>query len=130
MSTPTRRGNGEGSKPIQRRDGRWQVGIRYTVDGVGKRTTVTGVTAKDARNKAAEVRHRLRAQSPAKDRKVTVAAFTTDWIASTLAASDRKETTKAMYSALARKHIVGARIGTTSLAKIKPSHVEAWKVEL
>ena len=25
----TRRANGEGSKPIQRQDGRWQIGIRY-----------------------------------------------------------------------------------------------------
>ncbi len=35
----SRRANGEGSRPVQRKDGRWQVGIRYSVDGVGKRTT-------------------------------------------------------------------------------------------
>ena len=133
MSTPKkreRRANGEGSKPVQRKDGRWQVGIRYTVDGIAKRTTVTGRTATEAREKATEVRGRLKAHLPAKDRKVTLAAFTTDWIGSTLAASDRKATTKAMYAAIAKKHIVGAPIGTTPLDKLKPSHVEAWTVEL
>lgn len=131
MSTSKRRGNREGSNPVQRKDGRWQVHIRWTDDhSLGKRTTVYGKTATEAREKADEVRDRLRAHLPAKDRKVTVAAFTTDWIGSTLAASDRKATTKAMYAAVARKHIVGATIGTTSLDKLKPSHVEAWKVEL
>ena len=131
MSTAKRRGNREGSNPVQRKDGRWQVHIRYTDDhGLGKRTTVYGKTATEAHDKADEVRDRLRAHLPAKDRKVTVAAFTTDWIGSTLAASDRKATTKAMYAAVAKKHIVGATIGTTSLDKLKPSHVEAWKVEL
>ncbi|MDQ6688816.1 MAG: site-specific integrase [Actinomycetota bacterium] len=89
-----------------------------------------GKTTTEAREKGNEVRDRLRAQLPAKDRRVTVAVFTTDWIDSTLAASDRKATTKAMYSAVAKKHIVGATIGARSLDKLKPSHVEAWKVEL
>ena len=61
---------------------------------------------------------------------MTLAAFTTAWISSTLAASDRKTTTKAMYAAIANKHIVGAPIGPTPLDKLKPSHVEAWTVEL
>ena len=126
----SRRANGEGSKPVQRKDGRWQVGIRYSVDGVGKRTTVTGRTAKEARDKAQEVRDRLRADLPAKDRKVTLGAFTESWIGSTLAASDRKATTKSMYATVARKHIIGATIGGVSIDRLKASHVEAWKVEL
>ena len=131
MSTSKRRGNLEGSNPVQRKDGRWQVHIRYTDDnGIGKRTTVYGRTAQDARNKADDVRDRLRADLPAKDSKVTVSAFTADWIDSTLAASDRKATTKSMYAAVAKKHIIGAHIGQTTLDRLKPSHVEAWKVEL
>ncbi|MBA2716632.1 MAG: site-specific integrase [Propionibacteriales bacterium] len=131
MSTSKRRGNREGSNPVRRKDGRWQVHIRYSDDsGAAKRTTVYGTSATEAREKADEVRDRLRSHLPAKDRKVTLARFTTDWIGSTLAASDRKATTKAMYATVARKHIVGATIGTTSLDKLKPSHVEAWKVEL
>lgn len=131
MSTSRRRGNREGSNPGQRKDGRWQVHVRYTDDkGVGRRTTVYGKTATEAREKATEVRDRLRAHLPAKDRKDTLATFTSGWVESTLAASDRKPATKEMYSALARKHIIGATIGATSLDRLKPSHVEGWKVQL
>ncbi len=43
MSTSKRRGNREGSNPVQRKDGRWHVHVRYTDDnGLGKRTTVYG----------------------------------------------------------------------------------------
>lgn len=56
--------------------------------------------------------------------------FTTEWISSTLAASGRKPTTKALYATIARKHIVESTIGTTTLARLRPSHVEAWTVQL
>jgi len=84
-STSKRRGNREGSNPVQRKDGRWQA---------------------------------------------TVEAFTLEWIDSALAASDRKETTKVMYSGMARKHIVGSKLGALLLDKLRPMHVEAWIVGL
>lgn len=130
-ATSKRRGNHEGSNPVQRKDGRWQVHIRYTDEhGLGKRTTVYGKTAAEAKAKADEVRARLRAHLPAKDRKVTLAQFAAEWIDSTLAASERKETTKVLYAGMTRKHVIGAPIGATSLDKLKPSHVERWTVEL
>ena len=95
MSTTKRRGNSEGSNPVQRADGRWQVHIRHMdEDGSSRRHTVYGNTAKEARDKAAEVRARLRANLPAKDRKITLGEFTAEWIDSSLEASDRKATTK------------------------------------
>jgi len=131
MSTAKRRGNSEGSNPVQRRDGRWQIHIRHTDEaGASKRITVYGRTAAEARDKVNDVRARLRAQLPAKDRKVTVADFASEWIESTLAASDRKATTKRLYATLAKKHIVGARIGSQFLDRLRPSHVHAWKVKL
>lgn len=117
--------------PVQRKDGRWAINLRYTdPDGVSKRMTVYGKTAKEARDKAGDVRARLRDDLPAKDRKETVGDFATSWISSTLAASDRKESTKTLYGRLVRKHIAGSTIGARTLDKLKPSHVEAWKVEL
>ena len=131
MSTSKRRGNHEGSNPRQRPDGRWQVHIRYLDDhGLSKRTTVYGKTATDARDKADDVRSRLKAHLPARDRKATVEAFTLEWIDSALAASDRKATTKTMYAGMARKHIAGSRLGALPLDKLKPMHVEAWIVGL
>ena len=131
MSTAKRRGNHEGSTPVKRADGRWQVHVRYRDEhGVPRRTTVYGKTAREARDKAEEVRRRLRAHLPARDKKITLGAFTEIWITSTLAASDRKPSTKSLYATLARKHIIAAKLGAQPLDRLKPSHVEAWKVEL
>ena len=66
------------------------------------RHTVYGNTAKEARDKAAEIRARLRANLPAKDRKITLGEFTAEWIDSSLEASDRKATTKNLYGTMAR----------------------------
>ena len=116
---------------MQRGDGRWQVHIRHTdEDGRSRRYTVYGSTPKEARAKASAVRERLRANLPARDRKVTLGAFAAEWIDSTLAASDRKASTKAMYATMARQHIIGSKIGAQPLDKLRPSHIEAWKVEL
>ena len=131
MSTSKRRGNHEGSNPLQRSDGRWQVHVRYTDQyGVNKRTTVYGKTAPDARDKASEVRKRLTEGLPARDKRTTLETFTLDWIASALAASDRKGTTKVMYAGVARVHIVGSHIGGLALDKVRPMHVEGWIVGL
>ena len=67
---------------------------------------------------------------PARDRNVTVATFTREWITSTLAASERKETTKGLYANLAGSHIIPSKLGALPLAKLRASHVEAWVVEL
>jgi hypothetical protein len=116
---------------VQRTDGRWQVHIRHTdEEGRSRRCTVYGSTPKEARAKASAVRERLRANLPARDRKVTLGAFAAEWIDSTLAALDRKASTKAMYATMARQHISGSKIGAQPLDKLRPSHIEAWKVEL
>ena len=70
-----------GSNPGQRAGGPWQVHIRYTdEDGTIRPHTAYGSTAKEARDNAAEVRARLRADLPAKDRKITLGEFTAEWI--------------------------------------------------
>lgn len=127
----TRRANGEGSRPIQRKDGRWAVGIRYIdPDGLSKRTYVYGKTAKEAREKAEAVRERVKAGRPAKDAKTTLATFVEDWIEGTLAVSDRKSSTKSMYATLARKHVAGSDLGARSLDRLEARHVEAWVAAL
>ncbi len=134
MTTTTgakRRGNSEGSNPTLRADGRWQTHIRTTDEyGVSKRTTCYGRTAKEARDAAAAIRRRVADGQPTSDRKQTLGAFTAEWITSTLAASDRKQTTMVLYGGLARSHIIGSRLGNLSLDKLRPMHVEAWIVDL
>ena len=131
MSTSGRRGNLEGSNPRQRADGRWQIHVRYTDEqGIAKRATVYGKTAAQVRARASEVRARVAARQPVRDRKVTLTVFTQDWIGSSLAASDRKATTKAMYATVARQHVARGSLGGMALDRLRPMHVEAWVVGL
>jgi len=123
----TRRANGEGSQPVLRSDGRYQVSVRHIdEDGRSRRTYVYGKTAAAAREKAKEVRQRVEKGRPAKDAKTTVATFTLEWISSTLAVSDRKANTKAMYATIARKHIVDSDLGATALDRLTARKVEEW----
>lgn len=89
-----------------------------------------GKTAAEARRKAREVLERVADGRPARDRKVTVADFTAEWIGSTLEASDRKATTKSLYASLAQSHVVSKHLGGIALDKLRPTHFEAWVVEL
>ncbi|CAG7845788.1 Transposase from transposon Tn916 [Pseudoclavibacter triregionum] len=131
MTTTKRRANGEGSTPTQRKDGRWQVHVRYRdTYGVSKRTTAYGATPSEATANAKKIRDRLEEGLPARDARTTVAAFASAWIDSALAASDRKETTKSLYETVTKKHIMNKKIGTVTLDALKPSHVEAWVVQL
>lgn len=126
-----RRGNGEGTTPRQRSDGRWQIDLRYADEhGTAKRTAIYGRTAKEARDKARQTRQRIEQGRPARDRRVTIATFADEWIGSALAASDRKATTRSMYATIARKHIIDSTIGRASLDRIRARHIEAWLVEL
>lgn len=130
-ATAGRTANGEGSKPIQRADGRWMVKVRYTdADGAPKRATVYGKTQKEVAAKRRELVKRLADGKPATDAKLVLGAYVETWIAGPLAASDRKANTKAMYATVARKHIAGRALGRAALDKLKPSTVEGWVVEL
>ena len=57
-------------------------------------------------------------------------AFAGEWIATALAASERKASTKAMYAGVARSQIVSSALGGLPLGKITPRAVEGWLVEL
>ena len=74
-------GNSEGSTPRRRPDGRWQINLRVSDEfGDSNRRTVYGDTAQDARDKAAEIRKRVKGGQPARDRRETVTAFTQHWM--------------------------------------------------
>jgi len=121
----TKRANGEGS--IYRRgDGRWSGALSY-VDrsGVRKRHVEYGPTQKDVRDKLRAARDRLDGGAPVRDAKVTLAVYVEQWIATTLAASDRKGSTKQLYAGLARTHLCPAPLGALPLDRLRASDVEA-----
>lgn len=104
-----RRSAGERAIYQRAADSRWVGSIRHEdpIAGVRKRTVVYGDTRKAVVDKLKVISRRLDDGKPARDDKVTLDAFASEWITSSLAASCRKATTKALYSGLA---------GTTSLA--------------
>lgn len=127
MSTVGRkRANGEGTT-YERADGRWEGAITYVDPRTGgsRRHRVYGPSSKTVRAKLKAARERLDAGAPPVDATMTIRDYTARWIATTLAASDRKATTKATYGILAGKHIAGGAAGGISLARLRPSDVEA-----
>ncbi|GAB4076174.1 site-specific integrase [Nostocoides australiense] len=87
---------------------------------------LTASTRAGVVKKAKDARKRLDEGKPVRDSKATVGAFTSQWLSSTLAGSDRKQTTKDAYSALARKHIIGGDLGEVPLDRIKVTTIDAW----
>ncbi len=61
-----------------------------------------------------------------KDAKLLLRDYVREWITTTLAASDRKETTKQTYATLARTWIIGGDIGAKPLDKLRPTDVERF----
>uniref|UniRef100_A0A5Q5BL32 Phage integrase n=2 Tax=unclassified Mycobacterium TaxID=2642494 RepID=A0A5Q5BL32_MYCSS len=126
-----KRANGEGNIR-QRANGRWEGRVSY-VDPVTdgrKSVSVYAATAAECRKELKKVRDRIEGGAPAKDAPNTVSSWLKQWRASSLAASDRKETTKSLYATLSRKHLEGARIGDKRLDRLKPSDVELLIVQL
>jgi integrase len=119
-----RKANGLGN--IRKRpNGSWEARLSY-VDGNGtlKRASVYGKTQREVRAKMKAVRDRVDNGAPAVDDKMALAAWMQRWRETTLAASDRKESTRSLYASLSRKHIEAGVIGPIPLAKLRPSDVE------
>ena len=126
-----RRHNGEGTI-TQRPGGTWQARLSYIdpVTGQRKRVSVDGPTAAAVRTKMKETRERLEAGAPPRDAKQTVSDWMNRWRATTLAVSDRKESTRALYASLSRSHLEPAPFGAVSLDRLRPSDVEALVLAL
>ncbi|MCV7100920.1 MULTISPECIES: tyrosine-type recombinase/integrase [Mycobacterium] len=121
--------NGEGSIYKRMRDGkpvRYEGAITYIGDdGARKRHVVYGRTRQDVRDKLKKARERLEAGAPVRDATRTVGDWLAQWRATTLAASDRKESTKALYTRLSEKHLESPPFGAVRLDKLRPSDIEA-----
>lgn len=122
-----RRANGEGSVR-KRSDGKgWEARLGYTdpETGTRKRVSLYASTAKGVRAKLKETQKRLDVGAPVRDATKGLDTWLATWRVTTLEASDRKDSTKALYSSLSAKHLEPAPFGATTLAKLKPSDIEA-----
>lgn len=127
----SKRANGEGNVR-QRANGRWEGRVSYVDPTTDTRrsASVYGSTAAECRRELRNVRKRIDEGQPAKDSPDTVTSWLVRWRESSLAASDRKATTKSLYGSLSRKHLEAGVIGTKRLDRLKPSDVESLIVGL
>ena len=122
----TKRANGEGN--VRRRaNGSWEARLSVTDTETGRveRVSFYAPTAAAVRAKMNAARTRLEAGAPVRDATRTVGDWLSHWRATTLAASDRKESTRALYATLSRKHLEPAPFGAITLDRLRPSDVEA-----
>jgi integrase len=92
--------------------------------------SVYAATAAECRKELRKVRRRIEEGKPAKDALDTLTSWLKSWRESSLAASERKATTKALYGSLSRKHLEQNKIGAVRLDRLKPSDIEALIVRL
>lgn len=126
-----KRSNGEGSL-YQRSDGWWCAAIVAddSATGLRKRTVLYGRTKADVKAKLKTATGRAETGAPVKDAKASLSAWCAHWRAATLAASSRKESTKALYRYLCEKHIEPAPFGDLTLDRLRPSDVESFILTL
>ena len=129
-----RNANGEGSIYQWKRDGKpdgYKGAVSYKDEnGDTKRYVAYGRTRQQVRDKLDAARDRLKAGAPVKDANRSVADWLAHWRATTLAVSDRKESTRALYATLCRKHLEAAPFGGITLDKLRPSDIEALVLAL
>lgn len=106
------------ARRTKRSDGRYTVTITHE----GKRHFFYGTTQKEAREKAQQARDRIKVGSPVRDATRTLADWLQEWTDTTLKASTRANSTKALHAMFVRQWIVPT-IGTVSLDRLKPSDV-------
>lgn len=129
----SRRDNGEGSAPRQRPDGRWEVRIRFLdpLTSKPKRVSVYGATKTEVREKARAALDRIRGGVRAVDSQMSLNAWIDYWLATTMRASSNRESTRATSAYILKSdRLSNSRTGQTPLAKLRPSTIDGWIVEL
>lgn len=128
----SKRANGEGSIYKRESDGRYVGALTFPDPETGKscRKVFYGRTRAEVRTKLREASDRLAEGQPVSDSKATVSQWLQHWIVTTLAASDRKESTRSLYRSLATTHLMPEPFGYLRLDKLKPSDIEALVLRL
>ncbi|MEJ7634304.1 MAG: site-specific integrase [Aeromicrobium sp.] len=116
----------------KRADGRYQYAIRFTdpITGEKDRKYFTGKTQAEVRAKVKDARERIEAGAPVKDASRTLGDWCAQWRESTLTASNRKDTTKALYRSLSRTHLERGPLSIIPLERLRASDVDAFIVHL
>lgn len=121
----------DGRRPDHRCKGRWTGIIELpTEDGRRRRATFFGTSQKEVVAKLAEAQTLREAGRPVRSSTTKLAVYLEDWIEVTLAASDRRASTKSTYRTLIRTHLATDSLSRAAIGRIKPTDVEALIVRL
>lgn len=123
--------NGEGSI-YKRKDGRWAAALTAEDPETGerKRRVLYGRTRTEVRQKLREAQDRAEEGLPITDKRAALEAWIEQWIATTLEASDRKQSTKELYETVARRYIGTDPIARRTLDRLKPSDIEGFLLRM
>lgn len=123
--TPTRRSNGEGSKPYQRPDGRWQIKIRTTQTATGTplRKTIYGKTRAEAVAKARAYTRQLENGLIADSGKQTLHQWAEQWL--TLKSRQVRPQTLKAYRGYLERWAYPTPVARKKLNALKPKDIEA-----
>jgi integrase len=130
----TQNANGEGSISVWRRDGKpagykGAISFRDQTD-IARRYFAYGRTRTQVRDKLDAARRRLEDGAPVRDAHRRVADWLFRWRTVILAASGRKESTRATYATLCRKHLETPEFGGITLDRLRKSDIEALILSL
>ncbi|MFI8597733.1 hypothetical protein ACIGDM_10505 [Rothia koreensis] len=125
MPKNTRRDNGEGSQPIQRADGRWQISIRVSNTTTGKpiRKTFTKKTRTEVVNAAKKYRNGLAQGVLADPARTTFGAWIQNWL-DTIAARRVRERTLHGYRGYLRRWVLTQPEAKVPMETLSSVHVE------
>jgi hypothetical protein len=126
-----KRASGEGSIR-QPPNGTWEARISYVDPASGERRSQSlyAPTAEAVRSKLNAAHERIKANAPVRDSSQRLADWVEHWSATSLEASSRKQSTKALYRNFARKHLSPAPFGATPVDKLRKTHIDGLVVVL
>lgn len=115
-------------------DGSWSEcangGWAYRVMHDGHRLRATGRTKLEARKSMKDQIRRIEEGQPARDARVTLAAWMGEWSSVQLEARPIKVSTRNIYKTLSRLHIESDQISRIPLDKLRPSDIDGLIVRL
>lgn len=120
-----KRSKGDGSWS-ERAGGGWNYRLMHN----GDRLRAIGRTKAEARADMKEQIQRIEAGQPAKDARVTMSVWMSEWKKVQLEARPLKASTKATYKTLSRLHIESDPIARIALDKLRPSDIDRLIVRL
>ena len=121
----TRRSNGEGTKPRERKDGRWQIDLRISQTTTGEpiRKSFIAATRATVVAKAQTYRNSLAKGLVTDPTRTTLEAWVRHWLEN-IAAPRVRQRTLTTYRQYMQKWVFDSREGRVPLEKLAPMHLD------